>query len=432
MKQTLDPRMGEEIYRDRLVGGFDFWAVPRGGSRQKSAVLSVDFGSVDVELSAVKTGQKMALPAGTAHFIEHRLFEKSYGDITDRFNGLGGDINASTSFSSTIFTLTCLENFAENLALLFELVFELQVTAKGVDREREIIERELRMGSDDPEWVGFLRGLDALYGAVPLTVDMAGTEQSIAAIDMDLLAICHEACYRPQHMGLYLCGDFDCAEIGNLLGENLQKYQRREPQWQKVDRPLALPTPLASAAIELPINRPYALFFFADERVGLHGPELLRRELAYEMALDIAFGPASDFFATHYGEGLTVGDDFGAEVYAEPSFCFCVVGGYTLHARELAEVVEVTLKNTGDQVERDFRRAKHKAYGQLLRSCERAEEVADLLCSAAINRAEPSDYFDIYEEITIDDVNEVLKGCLASGPQGTIHIRPHAQASNGG
>ena len=106
MNKTIDPRMGEEVYHDRIGDGFDLWAVPRSLSRQKAVVLCVDFGSVDVQLSALSTGRTMDLPPGTAHFIEHSLFEKNDGDISDRFNALGGDVNASTSFTATIFSLT--------------------------------------------------------------------------------------------------------------------------------------------------------------------------------------------------------------------------------------------------------------------------------------------------------------------------------------
>lgn len=426
MKKIVDARMGEEIYHDR-VGGLALWAVPRPASRQKSAVLSVDFGSVDLQLSALATGARLTVPEGTAHFIEHRLFEKDYGDITDRFSSLGGEINASTSFTSTVFTMTCIENYAANLQLLFELVFDLQVSEEGVEREREIIDRELRTGSDDPEWQGFLHGLQALYGGVPLACDMAGTKEGVAAIDMDTLTLCHEAFYRTQHMGLFLCGDFDIVAICESVEDNLAKYQRESPQWDRATRPLALPSPRHLAALELEINRPYAQYFFGDKQVGLVGSELLYRELALELALDIAFGPASDFFAQHYGKGLIVGDDFGAEVYAEPTFCFCAIGGYTEHWQQLSEQICVTLNRLDAQVEDDFPRAKRKAYGQLLRSCEQVEQVTDLLNSAISNRAEPSDYFDVYENITVDHVYKALSSCLVSAQIGSVQIRPSGE-----
>ena len=95
-------------------------------------------------------------PLAPRTFSKHRLFAKSYGDITEQINRLGGDVNASTSFTSTVFSLTCIEHFADHLELLFELALDLHILPDGVAQEREIIDHELQISCDDPEWTGFL------------------------------------------------------------------------------------------------------------------------------------------------------------------------------------------------------------------------------------------------------------------------------------
>ncbi|MEE3257638.1 MAG: pitrilysin family protein [Candidatus Latescibacterota bacterium] len=427
MNGALDPRLGEMVYHDRFGAGLDFWAVPRPGWRQKAALLRVDYGSVDLGVSPLAADRVVWTPSGTAHFLEHRLFEKSYGDIADRFSSLGAEVNASTSFTATIFTMTCVENFTANLELLFELVFDLQLAPGDIEREREIIDRELRLGSDDPEWVGFLRGLKALYGDVPLSWDMAGSAESLQQIKADALTLCHDVYYRPQNMGLYICGDFDLISTCASIETNLAKYNRTSPGWEKVERAVQKPLPQASGAMVLPINRPYVLYFYGDERAGMRGRELLSRELALELALDIAFGPASDFFAEYYG--LIAGDAFGAEVYAEPTFCFCAIGGYTQHGERLGAEVAATLTRLDSLIELDFDRAKRKAYGQLLRSYEQVDQMADLLCSAAISGAEPGDYFDIYDRISLAQVRAALEDCLRPSLMGSVQIVPNDSTS---
>ena len=123
---SADALLGEVVYR-RCLGGLDVWAVPRPSSRQKAAVLSIDYGSVDLHLRARDSGPVQTTPAGTAHFLEHCLFAKPSGDIAEQINRLGGDVNASTSFTSTIFSLTCIEHFAAHLDLLFELALGLHI-----------------------------------------------------------------------------------------------------------------------------------------------------------------------------------------------------------------------------------------------------------------------------------------------------------------
>jgi len=424
MNEVLDPRWGETVFHNPLEDGLDIWAVLRKGSRQKAAILCVEYGSVDLDLKDQTSPRILKNPAGTAHFLEHRLFEKRYGDITERFNVLGGEVNASTSFTTSVFSLTCIENFTANLDLLFELVLDLEISPEGIDREREIIERELEMGRDDPEWIGFFHGLRALYRDAPLAIDMAGTRESLAQIDVQTLRLCHEVFYRPKFMGIYLCGDIDLEAVCRSAESNLIKYRRGTLPWERVERPVVVPDPQQLELLELPVNRPYSLFFFGDREVGLSGSALLYRELALELALDIAFGPASDFFARHYDDGLIDGDAFGAEVYAEPSFCFSAVGGYTEDCQRLTEEICSTLKGLEALIAEDFSRAKRKAYGQLVRSCEQVEQVADLLCSAALSGVNPCEFFEVYSNISVGEILEVLDGGLSVSQMGAVEIRP--------
>lgn len=423
-----DALWGEVVYR-RCLGGLDVWAVSRPGSRQKAAVLSIDYGSVDRHLRACDAGPVQTTPAGTAHFLEHCLFAKPSGDITERINRLGGDVNASTSFTSTIFSLTCVEHFAAHLALLFELALDLHIRPAGVAQEREIIERELQTSCDDPEWIGFLHGLGGLYRDGPLAWDMAGTRESIGQIDAAVLTRCHEVFYRPEYMGLYLCGDFDIEATCEVVEAALLKYRRPRSAWGRVERPVVLPAPQPLEALALPVSRPYTLLFFGDDKAGRSGRALLLRELALELALDIALGPASDFFAAHYEDGLIDGDAFEAEVYAEPTFCFCAVGGYTQQSERLCEEIGAVLAGLDERVvAADLDRAKRKAYGLLLRAWEQAEDVADLLCAVAASEAVPSLYFDVHEQIAVGDILEVLDSCLSPAHLSAMQIVPTRRA----
>ncbi|MDE2705321.1 MAG: hypothetical protein OXI35_09655, partial [Gemmatimonadota bacterium] len=200
---------------------------------------------------------------------------------------------------------------------------------------------------------------------------------------------------------------------------------RPRSAWERVERPVVLPAPQSLGSLALPVSRPYTLLFFGDYKAGQSGRDLLLRELALELALDIALGPASDFFAAHYEDGLIDGDAFGAEVYAEPTFCFCTVGGYTQQSERLCEEIGAALASLDELiVAADLGRAKRKAYGLLLRAWEQAEDVADMLCSAAASGATPSVYFDVHEQIGVGDILEVLESCLSPAHQSAMQIVP--------
>jgi hypothetical protein len=40
------------------------------------------------------------------------------------------------------------------------------------------------------------------------------------------------------------------------------------------------------------------------------------------------------------------------------------------------------------------------------------------------NGAEPWDYFDVYEDIAVEHVQQALQHCLSVGPMASVHIHP--------
>ena len=64
----------------------------------------------------------ISLPAGIAHFLEHKMFEKKDYNIFDTFNKLGGNVNAYTNFLSTTYYFNCVDNFYDNFKELLNLL----------------------------------------------------------------------------------------------------------------------------------------------------------------------------------------------------------------------------------------------------------------------------------------------------------------------
>ncbi len=60
-----------------------------GGFLRTYAVLSANYGSIDSRFRR-ENGPISRVPAGIAHFLEHKLFEEDQGSVFDRFAALGG------------------------------------------------------------------------------------------------------------------------------------------------------------------------------------------------------------------------------------------------------------------------------------------------------------------------------------------------------
>ena len=120
MTITQYPKLDETMHTAVLQNGLTVKVVPRPGFTRKMAYFVTDFGSIhtDFELD----GKAYHVPAGIAHFLEHKMFELPGRDVSAEFAALGANVNAFTSYDMTAYYFSCSENFMENLALLLEFV----------------------------------------------------------------------------------------------------------------------------------------------------------------------------------------------------------------------------------------------------------------------------------------------------------------------
>lgn len=427
MRKEENRLLGEHFFCEVLPCGLKLYVLPKRGFGQKCGLLSVDFGSIDRRLDGLACQEGIEIPAGVAHFLEHRMFAKPEGDISDRFSLLGAEVEADTSFTSTSYSFVCTSRFEENLSLLLDLVFRPFFTEEGVVRERQIIDREIQLYGDDLEWVGFVNAMDAVFPGHPLAADIAGTPESIRQIDRQTLDLCYRMFYQPGNMGLFVCGDVDVSAIRALVTAYLSeqvccgfsepiKRVRQVPQ----DR-----QPGARSA-RMSVVRPHLSLVFKDGKAGMEGEELMRRELALELALDIIFGPSSTFYNSRYEEGVIDVGSFGYEVYAEPSFGLCLVGGevQSYERFEEALVEELRQARKCDLIRREFARVMRKAYGNLLQGFNQVESCVQLMCDAVSCGGDPFGYFRAFEEVAVADVEECLESCLDYDRYGISRIEP--------
>ena len=176
----------------------------------------------------------------------------------------------------------------------------------------------------------------------------------------------------------------------------------------------------------MPIHQAQICLGFKDQRAALQGKDLLRRELASELALDILFGPSGSFYTRYYENGLIDVESFGTEVYAEPEFSFCVIGGDAPQPEVLEQALLARIHEAGkgDLVKSDFLRAKRKAYGHLIQQFDQVENCAAQMHSAVSRGAQPFDFLAAYEELSAGDVSDCLETWLDPTSYAVSLIKP--------
>ena len=94
--------------------------------------------------------------AGVSHFIEHLPFKGSErwptaGAVSEAIEGVGGIMNASTDREVTVFWCKVARpHFRTAFAVLLDMLMNPLLDPEEVEKEREVIQEELRMTYDNP------------------------------------------------------------------------------------------------------------------------------------------------------------------------------------------------------------------------------------------------------------------------------------------
>lgn len=198
--------MTPKIIKREYKSGFKAEIILKPHFYQRFFGIIIDFGSSD--------HQKIA---GSAHFLEHKLFAKKDGDISSQFEEIGADVNAFTSFNETMFYCSGIEHTPKMIELLFKLVGEPYFTEQNIAKEAPIIEQELAMYQDDPTWSINNAIMTSMFDNSNLGTEVVGTKQSISQITKRNLTEAYVKNYVPTKMQFVACGDFSDNQVKTIL-----------------------------------------------------------------------------------------------------------------------------------------------------------------------------------------------------------------------
>ena len=366
----------EEVYRATLPSGLEVSFCPKPGFQKRYACYSTRFGSIDNEFTG-SGGESLRVPDGIAHFLEHTLFETPKGNASDLFALNGASNNASTSFTQTTYLFAASDHFWDNLGLLIDFVENPCFQDDKVEKERGIIEQEIKGYDDNPGWVNYRGLLGNLFSEHPVRIDIAGTVETIAEIDTATLQSCYDRFYHPSNMHLFVVGDLDRQELfefvagrsraGEALeGELKRKYPVEPAEVCKVE-----------SEVEMDVAAAKFILGFKETGIPLAGKELVRRELLSDLGLDLLFGSSSDLFRELYEKQL-VHDGLWSGYDALGGVAYAMVGGDTSSPDEFpGRLLDGIESRLGEALSRDnFERKKRQFIGDFVRRFSSLEFIA--------------------------------------------------------
>ena len=237
IKLTENRSINEKFYTLHHASGLDIYVIPKKHSTA-FAVFGTRYGSADRTFKLAGEDDYLTVPDGVAHFLEHKMFENEDGtDAFALYAPFGGNANAFTSFTSTVYLFSCTEHFDENLRVLLSFVTSPHFTEETVRKEQGIIGEEIKMYIDNPSWRVYFNLLRALYVHHPVRVDIAGTVESIAQITPEILYRCYNTFYNLHNMALCICGDVTPEQVKAVADEVLKPAPEQEILRQYPDEP---------------------------------------------------------------------------------------------------------------------------------------------------------------------------------------------------
>lgn len=395
------PAVKEMIYRTRLSNGLTVALLPKKEFKEVYGSVTVQFGSVDMLVTEVD-GDVKEYPAGIAHFLEHKLFEREdSSDLMSAFTSLGADSNAFTSFTKTSYLFSATDHFLENLDLLDELVTSAHFTEDSILREQDIIQQEREMYQDDPDSCLFFSTLANLYPGTPLATDIVGSEESISQINLTNLQENFTRFYKPVNMSLFLVGNFDV----NQVQDYFERKELEDLGVQEVTREkFVLQDVKQTDSMRMEVSSPKLA-------IGIRGKQdvveadCYRHHILLKLLFTMMFGWTSDRFQKLYESGK-IDTSLSLEVEVTSRFHFVMLTMDTKEPVALSHQFRKAIRNFTkdlDITEEHLDIIKREMFGEFFSSMNSLEFIATQY--DAFGQGETIfDLPKILQEITLEDV----------------------------
>ena len=395
------PAVKEMVYRTRLANGLTVALLPKKEFKEVYGSVTVQFGSVDMLVTEVD-GDVKEYPAGIAHFLEHKLFEREdASDLMSAFTSLGADSNAFTSFTKTSYLFSATNHFLENLDLLDELVTSAHFTEDSILREKDIIQQEREMYQDDPDSCLFFSTLANLYPGTPLATDIVGSEESISQINLTNLQENFTRFYKPVNMSLFLVGNFDV----NQVQDYFERKELEDLGVQEVTREkFVLQDVKQTDSMRMEVSSPKLA-------IGIRGKQdvveadCYRHHILLKLLFTMMFGWTSDRFQKLYESGK-IDASLSLEVEVTSRFHFIMLTMDTKEPVALSHQFKKAIRNFTkdlDITEDHLDIIKREMFGEFFSSMNSLEFIATQY--DAFGQGETIlDLPKILQEITLEDV----------------------------
>ena len=416
MKKLKVSGTNESIYYEKLTTGLDVYMYPNDKVQSFYLTYNVKYGSTYNDIKIDGSDKKISFPFGTAHFLEHQLFQNGDGkNAFQEFSLLGSSVNAYTSYDVTCYEVISSTLFKENLETLYKFVNTPAFDEKSIENEKKIIASEIDMYKNSP-------GATATFGIEynlnindPHKYTISGEKSDIEKIDEKTLNRAYNTFYSHENSFIVITGAFHPLEALGLLKECVKTISSiPSKKFKKINKKEPLKVSIPKKIVEMDIDNKKVNYAFKIDKKPFEKYDTFLVSTCLNILLDIIYSSSSDFYENCVNEHI-IDKDFSYSCEIRDDY---IKIGFNYSSEYIDESLEMIkdnfLNNSFDKD--DVERIKKVYIASYIRSFDDIlsiqESIAsDILDTGKINLGVLDEYSkinfkmikDMYDKITISD-----------------------------
>ncbi len=369
---------------------------------------------------------------GFAHLFEHMMFKGSKNvepeQHTSIVSSVGGRANAYTTEDATVYWQTVPSQY---LPLVLWMEADRMATLRIDDRtfrnERQVVKEERRMRIENQPY-GRLNEIlfDQAFTVHPYKHPVIGSMKDLEAATIDDVREFYRTYYVPANCTMVIAGDFEIDQVTELVNRYLARVPAAAKEVPRDIPKEPIPTKEKRATVEEPWPLPAVV---VAHHITYDGhPDSYPLHIVSKVLSD---GQSSRIYRKLvYETGLALTAFGGGNIIEDPNLFFAVAivnPGQSPAAVEKALISELDRLKAEGITDRELQRAKNQFARDYILGRESLQDKATHLAHAEVLHSDittADGEFDIFQKISIADVQRVAKTYFTPERRVILHVMP--------
>ncbi|MDY6226417.1 MAG: pitrilysin family protein [Clostridium sp.] len=362
---------------------------------------------------------------GISHFIEHMLFkgtkDRTYEELNDELEFLGGEYNAYTDYTSTVYTISCLEEELINaIEIIGDMIINPDFNSEELEKERGVILAEMRASKDDIEDLSFKRTNEVAFKNNPLRFDVAGLEKNVKAYKKNDLLDFYNKYYLPNNSLITIVSSLEHEEAFNEIKKVFSPWKAGKKKEVVISEENNIPKSVTTIKNNIEQNTIVYLYTFYDLSKDLELPLRILNHRLGESSNSLLFREVREKRGLAYDIYTSI--DMTNNV--KTLYIYTSVGEEDLEAAKEAidETIE-SVKNGDLEIgERDLELMKKVHKTAVISTLEDPSELCNYMLHQGLDGEDFYEFLEDMKRLNSLDINKIHKVAKTVLNNPTIHL----------